>query len=171
VDAEDSLNERFRHPIRFPLYLFTNNMSSDDVISHIIRKIVQNSTQLLKSESDKSKKLMSQSSDDLKEPAEQQQPINETSKHEKSKMQGSVFNSRLFEADMVEETEKSQYRTINELFLEEIHYVVKPFQITEMLAAFMIRAVVLNPDYGFRVENEMSRSEVDRLIKVCIRIK
>ena len=78
MDAGLRDKERFRHPLGFPLYLFTNSMSSDDVISHIIRKIVQNSTQLLKSESDKSKKLMSQSSGDLKEPAEQQQPITET---------------------------------------------------------------------------------------------
>lgn len=63
----------------------------------------------------------------------------------------------------------SGFRKINEMFLEEIHSVVKQFHVTDTLAAFMIRAVVLNPDNGFNPEKEMSRAEVDRLIKVRMR--
>ncbi|KAI8822053.1 uncharacterized protein EV422DRAFT_566477 [Fimicolochytrium jonesii] len=40
--------------------------------------------------------------------------------------------------------------------------------ISETLAAFMVRAVVLDPRYDFRIERELGRDEVDRLIKCCV---
>ncbi len=60
----------------------------------------------------------------------------------------------------------TEVRTINEIFLAGIDSRVKPYQVTDTLAAFMIRSVALNPQYQFTVSKEMSREEVDRLIDV-----
>ncbi|TPX65418.1 hypothetical protein SpCBS45565_g05200 [Spizellomyces sp. 'palustris'] len=40
--------------------------------------------------------------------------------------------------------------------------------VPETLAAFMVRAVVLDPRNGFRIEGELGRDEVERLIKICV---
>ncbi|KAI8930132.1 hypothetical protein BC831DRAFT_547026 [Entophlyctis helioformis] len=54
------------------------------------------------------------------------------------------------------------------IFLAGIQSHVPPFHVTETLAAFLIRAVVLDPHNGFRIEHELSREEVDRLISLCV---
>jgi hypothetical protein len=43
-----------------------------------------------------------------------------------------------------------------------------PYQVTETLAAFMVRAVVLDPNNDFQIESELSRDHVDRLINLCV---
>lgn len=42
----------------------------------------------------------------------------------------------------------------------------EPGHVTETLAAFMVRAVVLDPRNEFKIERELGKDEVDRLIKV-----
>jgi hypothetical protein len=68
----------------------------------------------------------------------------------------------------VSESEQSKITVVSDLFVHGFHSKVQNFQITDTLAAFMIRAVVLDPQYGFRVEKEMSRDEVNRLIDICV---
>ncbi|KAL2913743.1 hypothetical protein HK105_206759 [Polyrhizophydium stewartii] len=57
---------------------------------------------------------------------------------------------------------------IRHIFMAGIQSHVAPSHVTETLAAFMIRAIVLDPLNGFRIEQELSRDEVDRLIELCI---
>lgn len=52
------------------------------------------------------------------------------------------------------------------LFNTQVLSQTKNYKITDTLAAFMIRAVALDPRHKFNIEKEMSRGEVDRLIKV-----
>ncbi|KAI9095273.1 hypothetical protein DFS34DRAFT_662809 [Phlyctochytrium arcticum] len=40
--------------------------------------------------------------------------------------------------------------------------------VTETVAAFIVRAVVLDPRNSFRIEEELGRDEVERLIKICV---
>jgi hypothetical protein len=40
------------------------------------------------------------------------------------------------------------------------------FLITETLAAFMVRAIVVDPSLGFKVDKELSKAEVERLVQV-----
>ncbi|RKO92289.1 hypothetical protein BDK51DRAFT_24518 [Blyttiomyces helicus] len=54
------------------------------------------------------------------------------------------------------------------LFLGGIHSHVHPAHITDTLAAFMVRAVVLDPRCDFRIEDELTRDEVERLIKISV---
>lgn len=42
------------------------------------------------------------------------------------------------------------------------------WQVTETLAAFILRSVVLDPSNGFNIEAEMGKEDVERLIKVCL---
>lgn len=42
----------------------------------------------------------------------------------------------------------------------------EPTHVTETLAAFMVRAVVLDPRNDFRIERELGKDEVERLIRV-----
>jgi hypothetical protein len=70
--------------------------------------------------------------------------------------------------DVTQQSESEAIRKINDIFLAGIHSQIKAFQVTDTLAAFMIRAIVLNPEYKFNVEREMPRAEVDRLVKVSI---
>lgn len=114
-------------------------MSSDEVINQIIRTIVQKSSRVLEEAGDIS-------------------GIG-AENHEANK-------TKIVESESGDNG--NGFRKINEMFLEEIHSVVKQFHVTDTLAAFMIRAVVLNPDNGFNPEKEMSRAEVDRLIKACV---
>ncbi|KAI9012746.1 hypothetical protein BC832DRAFT_589731 [Gaertneriomyces semiglobifer] len=44
----------------------------------------------------------------------------------------------------------------------------EPTTISDTLAAFMVRAVVLDPTNGFRIEHELAKDEVERLIKLCV---
>ena len=43
---------------------------------------------------------------------------------------------------------------------------VHTWQVTETLAAFMVRSIVLDPRCGFNVNEEMDRGAVERLIQV-----
>ncbi|KAI8911385.1 hypothetical protein DFJ77DRAFT_469813 [Powellomyces hirtus] len=43
-----------------------------------------------------------------------------------------------------------------------------PVIVTETLAAFLVRAVVLDPRNDFRPDRELGRDEVDRLIQLCV---
>ena len=52
------------------------------------------------------------------------------------------------------------------LFNTQLQNQIQNYQITDTLAAFMIRAVALDPFNKFNIEMEMSRDEVERLIKV-----
>ncbi|KAH9264169.1 hypothetical protein BASA83_012367 [Batrachochytrium salamandrivorans] len=51
---------------------------------------------------------------------------------------------------------------------EGIHSQVTSTHVTETLAAFLIRAVVLDPKNDFHIENELSRGEVARLTDLCV---
>jgi tRNA G37 N-methylase TrmD len=62
----------------------------------------------------------------------------------------------------------SEEQGISRLFSQGIHTRVEKYQVTDQFAAFMIRAIVLDSQYRFNVENDMSREEVNRLIKVMI---
>jgi tRNA G10 N-methylase Trm11 len=59
-------------------------------------------------------------------------------------------------------------KTRNETIEQEKQSKLQNYQITDTLAAFMIRAIVLDPNYGFNAEKEMSREQVNRLIDVCV---
>eukprot|EP00842_Homolaphlyctis_polyrhiza_P000256 jgi/Hompol1/1230/HPOL_003112-RA len=54
------------------------------------------------------------------------------------------------------------------MFMAGIHSHIPPSHVSETLAAFLIRAVVLDPINGFRIERELSRDEVERLIDLCV---
>ena len=41
-----------------------------------------------------------------------------------------------------------------------------PYRITETLAAFVVRAVIMDPQYNFDISQQLNRNEVDRLIQV-----
>ena len=123
-------------------------MSSDEVMNQIIRAIVQKSTEILKTDTT-SVETSGQTVGDIL--ASRQQNTEDIAKIEPLRDVGE---------------KEGGFRTVNDLFLQDIHSHIKPFQITETLAAFMIRAVVLNPKYDFDVSKEMSRSDVDRLINV-----
>ncbi|KAJ3168655.1 hypothetical protein HDU88_001548 [Geranomyces variabilis] len=43
-----------------------------------------------------------------------------------------------------------------------------PVIVTETLAAFLVRAIVLDPRNDFRADKELGRDEVDRLIQLCV---
>ena len=43
---------------------------------------------------------------------------------------------------------------------------LEPSQVTETMAAFIMRAVVLNPNYAIRIENELTQDQVQELIRV-----
>jgi hypothetical protein len=45
---------------------------------------------------------------------------------------------------------------------------ISAIEIRDTLAAFMIRAIVLDNKYQFNVEQEMSTEDVQRLIKICV---
>jgi len=40
--------------------------------------------------------------------------------------------------------------------------------VSETLAAFIVRSVVLNPDNHFNIEKEFSKGEVERLIQIAV---
>jgi hypothetical protein len=47
-------------------------------------------------------------------------------------------------------------------------FTTPPFPLTETMAAFMVRAVVMDPRLGFDVGLELTKKEVERLIKLCV---
>ncbi|KAJ3345887.1 hypothetical protein HDU91_007192, partial [Kappamyces sp. JEL0680] len=127
-------------------------MSSDEVINQIIRSIVQSSTSILKKE--------------LEEAVPVAAPVETGETGDESAAKKEAPETSKTEQPAEKPAESA--RSINGIFLAGIQSHVKPFQVTDTLAAFMIRAVVLNPSHGFNVEKEMARSEVDRLVKLCV---
>ncbi|KAJ3329679.1 hypothetical protein HDU76_007401 [Blyttiomyces sp. JEL0837] len=54
------------------------------------------------------------------------------------------------------------------LFTSGIKSHVAPHIVSDTLAAFVVRAVVLDPRNDFRIERELTKEEVERLIKLCV---
>ncbi|KAJ3321622.1 hypothetical protein HDV06_004037 [Boothiomyces sp. JEL0866] len=53
---------------------------------------------------------------------------------------------------------------VSKFFAGGIQSAVKPYQVTDTLAAFMVRAVVLDPSNHFNIAVDLPKEEVDRLI-------
>jgi hypothetical protein len=54
------------------------------------------------------------------------------------------------------------------LFSNGVASRITSSEIRDTLAAFMIRAVVLDPKYQFNIQHEMNNDEVQRLIQTCV---
>ncbi|KAI9341037.1 hypothetical protein DFJ73DRAFT_797744 [Zopfochytrium polystomum] len=54
------------------------------------------------------------------------------------------------------------------LFTSGIKSHVAPHVVSDTLAAFVVRAVVLDPRNDFRIERELTKEEVERLINLCL---
>ncbi|KAL5032977.1 hypothetical protein BDV3_001497 [Batrachochytrium dendrobatidis] len=65
-------------------------------------------------------------------------------------------------------SQKHNYEHIKHIFLEGIRSQIISTHVSETLAAFFIRAVVLDPKNAFHIEKELSRDEVSRLIDLCV---
>ncbi|KAJ3314040.1 hypothetical protein HDV04_001071 [Boothiomyces sp. JEL0838] len=53
---------------------------------------------------------------------------------------------------------------VSAFFANGIQSAVKPYQVTDTLAAFMVRAVALDPSNHFNIAEDLPKEEVDRLI-------
>jgi hypothetical protein len=58
--------------------------------------------------------------------------------------------------------------SVPNIFMKGINSKIQNYHITDTLAAFMIRAIVLDPNNRFQIEKELSHEEVDRLIELCV---
>ncbi|KAJ3416697.1 hypothetical protein HDV05_000527 [Chytridiales sp. JEL 0842] len=59
-------------------------------------------------------------------------------------------------------------KDVQHLFNTQIQSHVPSYTVSETLAAFMVRAVVLDPRSEFRIERELTKVEVERLISMCV---
>ncbi|KAJ3220411.1 hypothetical protein HDU67_000078 [Dinochytrium kinnereticum] len=57
---------------------------------------------------------------------------------------------------------------VKHLFAAGIKSHHTPYTVSDTLAAFVVRAVVLDPRNDFRIERELSKEEVQRLISMCV---
>ncbi|KAI8837529.1 hypothetical protein BC829DRAFT_447634 [Chytridium lagenaria] len=106
--------------------------SNEDIIRHIIRDIVSQSTTILKKR--RSLPPVDQADPSSLPPAPPLTPLPQ----------------------------------ITHLFAAGIKSHHTPYMVSDTLAAFMVRAVVLDPRNDFRIERELSKEEVQRLILMCV---
>lgn len=128
-------------------------MSSDAVINQIIKAIIQSSSSILKER--ETAAIAAKTASTL--------PVSSKLSPDKDTIHD--LNS---EVEEYKETDQDAPRSLNELFQSGIESLLKPYQVTETLSAFILRSVVLNPMYGFNAEKEMSRADVERLIEVYL---
>jgi len=124
-----------------------SNSTSEDILKHIINDIVSRATHALKRRKlDNAKNEISENEneidDSMKDP---QYNINKNKLRE-------CMNS-LISYSGVFETLSNGSNSAN---------------VSETLAAFIVRSVVLNPDNHFNIEKEFSKGEVERLIQIAV---
>ncbi|KAJ3300584.1 hypothetical protein HK104_009919 [Borealophlyctis nickersoniae] len=134
--------------------------SSDDIIRHIIRDIVARSTNVLKTRRNRPQLQPASPAPDAK-PAELA-PSQITTGIQRL----SVFNAQ--KSDPNPPAPTTPVPDARHLFTGGIHSHMQPATVTDTLAAFVVRAVVLDPRNDFRIETELTRDEVERLIKLCV---
>nr|KAJ3420559.1 hypothetical protein HK105_005531 [Polyrhizophydium stewartii] len=131
-------------------------MSSDDIIRHIIRDITARSSGIIKARR-------------ARADAEREEAAAAAAA---GIISGQPQTQAIFQAQQAAAAPPAPKTPLPEdirhIFMAGIQSHVAPSHVTETLAAFMIRAIVLDPLNGFRIEQELSRDEVDRLIELCI---
>ncbi|KAJ3097053.1 hypothetical protein HDU97_005312 [Phlyctochytrium planicorne] len=123
--------------------------NSEDIIRHIIRDIVAQSTVILK------KRRSSHGDLQQDRPAEQGASTGDSAKPEDKD-------------SFPPAPPMTPLPQLKHFFSAGIKSHHSPYTVSDTLAAFIVRAVVLDPRNDFRIERELSKDEVQRLITLCV---
>ena len=153
-------------------------MSSDEIIGHIIRDITARSTQLLKKQrAFQIEKSVFETASKIVNKQQPEQTVvlpplpNDTSNDLSSlkiTQQSETLANTTEIIDGANQESSANADAIRQMFFGGIQSNIAPFHVTETLAAFTVRAVVLDPKNNFRISDELSKDEVNRLINVIL---
>lgn len=80
---------------------------------------------------------------------------------------GLIYESKIAENEAGRE-DNTDREAVKQLFRVNAQFTMMPYQVSDTLAAFMLRAVVLDPANEFQIEREFTRQHVDKLIQVLV---
>ncbi|KAJ3119100.1 hypothetical protein HDU96_000015 [Phlyctochytrium bullatum] len=124
---------------------------SEDIIRHIIRDIVTHSVSILKKRRSSVPAKADEDGSPPGVPLEELRP-----------------NAGEAAAAYPPQPPLTPLPQLQHLFSGGIKSHMAPYTVSDTLAAFVVRAVVLDPRNDFRIERELSKEEVQRLISLCV---
>lgn len=153
----------------------------DDIIRHIIRDIVAHSSQQLKTQREKARQadkdivvdvdininngiVIGSGSPTSKADTQAPQAQGVGRKEEESLAEDTTADANIAPSL----TRKADGVAYGQFFVSGIKSQTSPHAVSDTLAAFLVRAVVLDPRNDFRIERELTKEEVERLITLCV---
>jgi hypothetical protein len=139
----------------------TPAMSSEDVLRHVILDVVHRATHLLKGHRATHQRALEQA---IYSPAPKGPgPLGADAPDANA---GTAMSESARTFHTVPPT--SGLNAVSDLFAVGDAPIIQASSITDTLAAFVVRAVVMDPRNGYQLDQEFSKHEVERLISVCV---